>query len=68
MRAAAVRRKLFLPMARPLVRCARATLFRHSGQHRHPVGSLEERALLESLGDEYSAYCRRTYRLIPGVY
>lgn len=29
---------------------------------------VEERALLESLGDEYSAYCKRTYRLIPGVY
>jgi protein-S-isoprenylcysteine O-methyltransferase len=29
---------------------------------------VEERALLASLGDEYSAYCKRTYRLIPGVY
>ena len=29
---------------------------------------VEERALLESLGEEYAAYCRRTYRLIPGVY
>ncbi len=29
---------------------------------------VEETALVESLGDEYSAYRRRTYRLIPGVY
>ena len=29
---------------------------------------VEERALLESLGDEYAAYQRRTYRLIPGLY
>lgn len=29
---------------------------------------VEERALLESLGESYVAYCRRTYRLIPGVY
>jgi len=30
--------------------------------------SVEERALLKSLGEDYAAYCRRTYRLIPGVY
>jgi len=29
---------------------------------------VEERALLESLGEDYAAYCRRTYRLIPGMY
>jgi protein-S-isoprenylcysteine O-methyltransferase len=29
---------------------------------------VEERALLESLGDEYAAYRERTFRLIPGVY
>jgi protein-S-isoprenylcysteine O-methyltransferase len=29
---------------------------------------VEERALLASLGEDYAAYCRRTYRLIPGVY
>jgi protein-S-isoprenylcysteine O-methyltransferase Ste14 len=29
---------------------------------------VEERALLELLGGDYAAYCRRTYRLIPGVY
>jgi protein-S-isoprenylcysteine O-methyltransferase len=29
---------------------------------------VEERALAESLGDAYSAYRERTYRLIPGVY
>ena len=29
---------------------------------------VEERALLESLGDEYAAYQRRTCRLIPGLY
>lgn len=29
---------------------------------------VEERALLASLGDAYSAYRERTYRLIPGVY
>lgn len=29
---------------------------------------VEERALLGSLGDEYAAYRRRTYRLIPGIY
>jgi len=29
---------------------------------------VEERALLASLGEDYAAYCRRTHRLIPGVY
>jgi protein-S-isoprenylcysteine O-methyltransferase len=29
---------------------------------------VEEPALLGSLGEDYAAYCRRTYRLIPGVY
>jgi protein-S-isoprenylcysteine O-methyltransferase len=29
---------------------------------------VEERALVESLGDEYAAYQERTYRLIPGLY
>ncbi len=29
---------------------------------------VEERALLEALGEEYAAYRRRTWRLIPGVY
>jgi protein-S-isoprenylcysteine O-methyltransferase len=29
---------------------------------------VEEKALLESLGDEYAAYRRRTSRLIPGIY
>jgi protein-S-isoprenylcysteine O-methyltransferase len=29
---------------------------------------VEERALLESLGDQYAAYRKRTCRLIPGVY
>jgi protein-S-isoprenylcysteine O-methyltransferase Ste14 len=29
---------------------------------------VEERALLESLGEDYAAYRRRTYRLVPGVY
>jgi protein-S-isoprenylcysteine O-methyltransferase len=29
---------------------------------------VEERALLQSLGEDYAAYCRRTHRLIPGVY
>jgi protein-S-isoprenylcysteine O-methyltransferase len=29
---------------------------------------VEEEALLEALGEEYAAYRRRTYRLIPGIY
>lgn len=29
---------------------------------------VEEKALAEGLGDPYSAYCRRTWRLIPYVY
>ena len=29
---------------------------------------VEEEARLESPGDEYTAYQRRTWRLIPGVY
>jgi protein-S-isoprenylcysteine O-methyltransferase Ste14 len=29
---------------------------------------IEERTLLEELGEEYTAYSRRTARLIPGVY
>jgi protein-S-isoprenylcysteine O-methyltransferase len=29
---------------------------------------VEERALLESLGEDYASYRKRTYRLIPGVY
>ena len=29
---------------------------------------VEEKALLESLGDEYAAYRKRTCRLVPGVY
>ena len=29
---------------------------------------VEERMLLEGLGDEYAAYRRRTHRLIPGIY
>jgi protein-S-isoprenylcysteine O-methyltransferase len=29
---------------------------------------VEEKALLDSLGDDYSAYRKRTSRLIPGVY
>ncbi|HVP37579.1 MAG TPA: isoprenylcysteine carboxylmethyltransferase family protein [Candidatus Saccharimonadales bacterium] len=29
---------------------------------------VEERALLEALGQPYADYCRRTHRLIPGVY
>ena len=28
----------------------------------------EERLLRETFGDEYEAYCRRTWRLIPGLY
>ena len=30
--------------------------------------SVEERALIEALGDDYRAYAARTKRLIPGVY
>jgi protein-S-isoprenylcysteine O-methyltransferase Ste14 len=29
---------------------------------------VEERALLASLGEDYAAYRRRTYRIIPGIY
>lgn len=29
---------------------------------------VEERALLEELGEEYAAYARRTARLVPGLY
>jgi len=29
---------------------------------------VEERTLLEGLGDEYAEYMRHTYRLIPGVW
>jgi len=29
---------------------------------------VEEQALIEALGEEYRSYCRRTRRLIPGLY
>ena len=33
----------------------------------HRIGA-EERALLDALGAEYGEYCKRTRRLIPGIY
>ncbi len=30
--------------------------------------TVEETALLEAFGADYQAYCRRTFRLIPGIY